>query len=62
MLEVMVMYMDDDKLPRAYAFGPANEQPAVEAEAERQLYLYLSRKLVEGTQTPPGYTKEVVLI
>ena len=62
MRKVMVMYMDEDELPRAYAVGPASEQPAVEEEAKRQLCLYLSMKLVEGLSAPPGYTKEAVLI
>ena len=62
MNKVVVMYMDNDDLPRAYAVGPPNEQKAVEEEAKRQLYLYLSMKLVDGLSAPPGYTKEVVLI
>ncbi len=62
MPEVMVMYLDDDELPRAYAVGPVADQVAVEAEAKRQLFLYLSMKLVDGIPAPPGYTKDIVIV
>ncbi len=61
MAEVLVMYKDEDGLPRAYASGPPEQQGAIEDLAYKQLMLYLTKKRMEGISSPEDFRKEIIL-
>lgn len=62
MTTLMAMYKDGEGLPRAFAFGPVEEQLSIEIMAKEQLNLYMSKKLIEGLPAPNGpYTLDIAV-